>query len=127
MNLHASAPDCKYMTVEELEENGDWMDQIIDTYKYPRLTRKTIAQKCKMFACADDGKILTLPFYSLFEKSMYICQLPLLTKSMLQTVAVQETHVKKDGFMRFQKFWKGMLMSASSPAENQLQNSLPTL
>ncbi|MBQ2816109.1 MAG: YcaO-like family protein [Clostridia bacterium] len=68
MNLHASAPDCKYMTVEELEENGDWMDQIIDTYKYPRLTRKTIAQKCKMFACADDGKILTLPFYSLFEK-----------------------------------------------------------
>ena len=68
MNLHASAPDCKYMTVDELVENGDWMDHIIEAYKYPRLTRKTIAQKCKMYACADDGKILTLPFYSLFEK-----------------------------------------------------------
>ncbi len=68
MNIHAAAPDAKYMTVEELEENGEWMDDIIDTYKYPNVTRKTIAKKCKMFACADDGKVLTLPFYSLFEK-----------------------------------------------------------
>ena len=68
MNIHAAAPDAKYMTVEELEENGEWMDDIIDTYKYPNVTRKTIAKKCKMFACADDGRVLTLPFYSLFEK-----------------------------------------------------------
>ena len=68
MNIQSFAPDAKYMTVEELEENGDWMDNIINEYKYPNLNRKTIAQFCKMYDCADDGKILTLPFYSLFEK-----------------------------------------------------------
>lgn len=68
MDIHTFAPDARYMTVDELVENGEWMDYLIDTYKYHGLTRKTIAKQCKMYACADDGRILTLPFYSLFEK-----------------------------------------------------------
>lgn len=70
MDIHTFAPDAKYMTVEELEENGEWMDYLIDTYRYPGLSRKSIAKQCRMYACADDGKILTLPFYSLFEKKV---------------------------------------------------------
>lgn len=73
MNLQAFAPDCKYMTVEELIENGEWMDSIISNYGNASLDRATIAQLCKVYACADDGKILTLPFYSLFEnKYVYL-------------------------------------------------------
>jgi len=68
MNLQNSAPDAKYMTVEELEENGEWMDKVIMACKNPRVTRKSIAKLCRIYACADDGRILTLPFYSLFEK-----------------------------------------------------------
>ena len=68
MNLQAYAPDAKYMTVDELVENGEWMDYIINEYKLPNVTRRTIAQHCKAYACSDDGKILTIPFYSLFEK-----------------------------------------------------------
>ena len=68
MNIHAFAPDVKYMTTKELAENGEWMDYIIKGHNFPHLTREGIAQKCKIFACTDDDKILTLPFYSLFEK-----------------------------------------------------------
>lgn len=71
MHLHTYAPDGKYMTVEEIEENGEWMDPIIETYG-GGLTRKKLAQQCKMYACTD-GKILTMPFYSLFEdKYVYL-------------------------------------------------------
>ncbi len=73
MNFHAYAPDGKYITFEELIETGDWMDHIVNSYNNPRITRKTIAQNCKAYACADDGKILTVPFYSLFEnKYVYL-------------------------------------------------------
>lgn len=73
MNLQACAPDCKYMTIEELIENGEWMDSIISTYGNSALDRATIAHLCKVYACADDGNILTLPFYSLFEnKYVYL-------------------------------------------------------
>ena len=68
MNLQAYAPDAKYMTVDELIENGEWMDYIIDEYKYPNVSRKSIAQLCKAYAGGDNGEILTIPFYSLFEK-----------------------------------------------------------
>ncbi len=68
MHLHAYAPDAKYMTLEELEQDGQWMDYIIEEYKNPNITRKSIVKYCQIYACADDGKILTLPFYSLFEK-----------------------------------------------------------
>lgn len=68
MNLHAYAPDGKYMTVEELIENGEWMDYIIESYQEKAITRESLAELCRIFACADDGKILTVPFYSLFEK-----------------------------------------------------------
>lgn len=70
--LHAYAPDGKYMTVQELVDNGEWMDYIIDTYGGD-LTRQKLAEQCKMYACTNDDKILTLPFYSLFEdKYMYL-------------------------------------------------------
>jgi len=71
MYLHAYAPDAKYMTVQELEENGEWMDYLIRTY--PSLTRKKIAKFCKGCAFTKEDKILTVPFYSLFEdKYVYI-------------------------------------------------------
>lgn len=73
VDIHSYAPDVKYMTEEELIENGEWMDYIIESLGNPAVTRKTIAQHCKIYACADDGKILTLPFYSLFEnKHVYL-------------------------------------------------------
>ncbi len=68
MNIQTFAPDAKYMTVEELIENGEWMDIIIDTYKNPLITRETIADQCLVYSCSDNGKILTIPFYSVFEK-----------------------------------------------------------
>lgn len=71
MHLHTYAPDGKYMTIEEIEENGEWMDPIIEAYG-GGLTRKKLAQQCKMYACNSD-KILTMPFYSLFEdKYVYL-------------------------------------------------------
>lgn len=68
MDIHTDAPDGKYMTEEELIENGEWMDSIIASYGDMNLTRASIAKLCRIYACADNGKILTLPFYSLFEK-----------------------------------------------------------
>lgn len=72
MNLHSYAPDGKYMTMAQLEENGDWMDYVIQTYG-KGLTRKKLAKQCKVYACTDEDKIWTLPFYSLFEdKYVYL-------------------------------------------------------
>lgn len=67
MNLHTYAPDGKYMTVDELIANGDWMDHFIDSYKEQNVTRESLAEVCRACSCADDGRILTVPFYSLFE------------------------------------------------------------
>jgi len=73
MDIQSYAPDGKYMTVEELIENGDWMDHIVESYNDPMITRQSIAEHCRVYACADDGKILTVPFYSLFEgKHVYL-------------------------------------------------------
>ena len=73
MNLHTYAPDGKYMTITELIENGEWMDPIIESYTDMNLTREMIAEHCRAYACADNGQILTIPFYSLFEdKYVYI-------------------------------------------------------
>lgn len=73
MDIHSYAPDVKYMSVEELESEGEWMDYIIKALGNPSITRKAIAQQCKIYACSDDGRILTLPFYSLFEnKYVYL-------------------------------------------------------
>lgn len=64
MNLQSYAPDKKYMTTEELEANGDWMDPVIQTYGN-KLSRKRIAQQCQMYACTNDGQILTVPFLNI--------------------------------------------------------------
>lgn len=73
VDLQSYAPDGKYMTVEELIENGQWMDYIVEAYKDPLITRQSIAERCRIYACADDGRILTVPFYSLFEgKYVYL-------------------------------------------------------
>lgn len=72
LNLHTYAPDKKYMTVRELIDNGEWMDHLIDTYGQG-LTRQEIANQCKMYACTEEDRILTVPFYSLFEdKYVYL-------------------------------------------------------
>jgi len=71
MLLHTFAPDARYMTTQELEETGDWMDHVIQSY--PGLTRKKLAKHCKVYACTDEDRILTIPFYSLFEdKYVYL-------------------------------------------------------
>ncbi len=67
MNLQNYAPDGKYMTIQELEENGEWMDYIIQSYGHG-LTRKKLAAQCKAYACTEHDQIWTVPFYSLFEK-----------------------------------------------------------
>lgn len=73
LNFHTYAPDCKYFTVDELIENGDWMDPIIQTYTDRPLSRKTLAKYCQNLALSEDGKVLTIPFYSLFEdKYVYL-------------------------------------------------------
>lgn len=72
-NFHSYAPDCKYLTVDELIENGDWMDPIIETYTDQPLSREKLAKYCRNLALSEDGKILTVPFYSLFEdKYVYL-------------------------------------------------------
>lgn len=72
MDLHHFAPDARYMTMAELEQEGEWMDHVIAAYG-GGLTRKKLAQLSKIYACTDEDKILTLPFYSLFEdKYVYI-------------------------------------------------------
>ncbi len=68
MNIHTFAPDVKYMTVQELIAEGDWMDAIIKEYKDPAITRQSIGRLCKLFDPTPGDKVLTLPFYSLFEK-----------------------------------------------------------
>ena len=60
--LHSFAPDKKYMTKEELLENSKWMEPIAKRYG---ITKEHIADQCAIYACSD--KILTIPFYSLFE------------------------------------------------------------
>lgn len=71
MNFHGYAPDVRYMTMKELEETGEWMDYLVQSYG--GITRNTIAKFCKLYANTDEDKIATLPFYSLFEdKYVYL-------------------------------------------------------
>lgn len=66
--LHSFAPDKRYMSKEELLENSEWMEPIVKRYG---ITKENIAQQCQIYACSD--KILTLPYYSLFEdKYVYL-------------------------------------------------------
>ncbi len=70
LSIHEYAPDKKYMTKEELVQNGEWMDHVINTYK-GRLTREELAEQCAIYAGSE--KVLTVPFYSLFEdKYVYL-------------------------------------------------------
>lgn len=66
--LHSFAPDKKYMTKQELLENGEWMEPITKRYG---ITKENLADQCQIYACNE--KILTIPFYSLFEdKYVYL-------------------------------------------------------
>lgn len=60
--LHSFAPDKRYMSKEELLENSEWMEPIVKRYG---ITKENIAEQCQIYACSD--KILTLPYYSIFE------------------------------------------------------------
>lgn len=71
-DLHRFAPDGRFMTMAELEAEGEWMDYVIESYGNG-LTRKKLASICKSYAAADEDKIWTVPFYSLFEdKYVYL-------------------------------------------------------
>lgn len=65
VNLQCFSPDGKYFTKEELINNADWFDFLTESYK--GLTREELANQCQMYAHTKDGKILCIPFYSLFE------------------------------------------------------------
>lgn len=72
LNLQSYSPDGKYMSVQELIQDGEWMDYIIKTHG-GGLTRAKIAEHCRIYGCADDGMVWTIPFYSLFdEKTVYL-------------------------------------------------------
>lgn len=71
-DLHRFAPDGKFMTMAELETEGEWMDHVIASYGHG-LTRKKLASICKSYAAADEDQIWTVPFYSIFEdKYVYL-------------------------------------------------------
>lgn len=71
VNLQTFAPDGKYFTKEELLENADWFDFLTESYE--GLTRESLANQCGIYAHTDDGKILCLPFYNIFEdKYVYL-------------------------------------------------------
>ncbi len=73
MNIHAFAPDAKYMTVEELFENAEWVDLVVESCNSPSVDRDTVAEYCKVYSLSSDGRILAVPFYSIFEKrSVYL-------------------------------------------------------
>lgn len=66
--LHAYAPDKRYMTKAELLENSEWMESIVKKYG---VTKEHIANLSSVYACGD--RILTVPYYSLFEdKYVYL-------------------------------------------------------
>lgn len=62
--LHSFAPDKKYMTKSELVESGKggWMEPIVKKYG---ISEDQIADHCVI--CAGSDKVLTLPYYSLFD------------------------------------------------------------
>lgn len=71
VNLQCYAPDGKYFTAEELAQNANWIDCIVESY--PGLTKEALLRQFVMYAHTDDGKILCIPFYSLFEdKYVYL-------------------------------------------------------
>ena len=73
MNIHAFAPDAKYMTVEELFKDAEWVDLVVESCNSPLVDRDTVAEYCKVYSLSTDGKILAVPFYSVFEKkSVYL-------------------------------------------------------
>lgn len=71
VNLQCYAPDGKYFTKEELIQNADWFECL--TQRYTGLTKEALATQCEMYAHTDDGRILCVPFYSIFEnKHVYL-------------------------------------------------------
>lgn len=66
--LHSFAPDKRYMSKEEILQNSEWMEPIVKRYG---VSKEALADQCQIYACSD--KILTLPYYSLFEdKYVYL-------------------------------------------------------
>lgn len=67
LDLQSYAPDGKYVTMQELIADGDWMDYIIQSFGNG-LTRTKIAKLCRTYACTDQDAIWVVPYYSIFEK-----------------------------------------------------------
>ena len=65
VNLQCYAPDAKYFTKEELSQNETWIDYIVNNYD--GLTKDSLLKQFEMYAHTNDGKILCIPFYNLFE------------------------------------------------------------
>ncbi|MCQ2451231.1 MAG: YcaO-like family protein [Clostridia bacterium] len=66
--LHSFAPDKKYVTKAELLADSEWMEPICKTFN---VSKEAVANACLVFNGSD--KIITLPYYSLFEdKYVYL-------------------------------------------------------
>ncbi len=68
INTQAYAPDAKFIPMDQFIRDGEWMDYLIEAYPQYQATRESIAELCKAYALTDNDEILTIPFYSLFEK-----------------------------------------------------------
>ena len=72
LSLENYAPDAKYVTTQELIDNGEWMEPIIQAYGN-NLTREKIAKLCRTYACTEEDSIRIVPYYSVFEdKYVYL-------------------------------------------------------
>ncbi len=65
VNLQCYAPDAKYFTKEEIAANETWLDYILESYE--GLTKESLLKQFEMYAHTDDGRILCIPFYNIFE------------------------------------------------------------
>lgn len=68
IDIQSFAPDAKYVSLDELIQDGEWMDYLIEAYPEYQLSRASIGEMCKAYSLTETDEILTIPFYSLFEK-----------------------------------------------------------
>ena len=133
LDLQAYAPDAKYMTMQELEECSDWMDYLIQSYGN-NITRKHILKLCKAYACTDNDKILTIPFYSLFEDK-YVYMPAAFTTQMYTSNGCCAGNTPEEAIVHaiselFERNCKDKLLLSGSYApklEDSLLNQFPTV
>ena len=133
MSIHPFTPDGKYMTVQELEENGEWIDHIIQSHG-KAVTKKKILNLCKALSASTDDKILTVPFYSILEdKYVY---LPVgFVNQMYTSNGCCAGNTKEEAFVHaiseiFERYCKDKLMVSGTSApkiSDEVIKNFPTV